>query len=246
MQWLYQWGSGLPSASFYIFIFAWLVVESTGFPISDEPLLLLAGYLTTIHRIHMLPTLLLALTGKVLASCVAYAIGRHFDLERLARPTIRPQHGLAAWLYYLRPTQAFTHETEQRFRRQGIWGVFLGRLVPVVRSFISYPAGAARMPFPLFLAATTAGSFIWIATWIFLGAGLGRSYQQAEARWGSVSWLILAGLIAAIGAVWLWNHRRVHPRANHPSHTVSPTKTAERSPSASMPAPTVIPPHREE
>lgn len=210
MQWLYQWGTGLPSISFYIFIFVWLFIESTGFPISDEPLLLLAGYLTTIHRVHMLSAILIALTGKVLASCVAYAIGRHFDLERLARPTERPQNGLAAWLYYLRPTQAFAQEAEQRFRRQGIWGVFLGRLIPIVRSFISYPAGVARMPFPLFLVATTAGSFIWIACWTLLGAGLGRSYQQAAARWGSVSWLILAGLIVAIGAIWLWNHRLAH------------------------------------
>lgn len=208
MQSLYHWGSGLPSATFYIFVFLWLFVESTGFPISDEPLLLLAGYLTTTHRVQIIPVLLIALTGKVLASCVAYAIGRRFDLERLARPTLRPQNGIASWLYYLRPTQAFAREAEQRFRRQGVWGVFLGRLIPVVRSFISYPAGAARMPFLLFLAATTAGSFIWITFWTFLGAGLGRSYQAAETRWGSLSWLVLGALIAIIGVVWLWNHRR--------------------------------------
>ncbi|HEX8033415.1 MAG TPA: DedA family protein, partial [Ktedonobacterales bacterium] len=136
------------------------------------------------------------------------AIGRHFDLERLARPMVRPATGIVAWLYYLRPTQAFAQQAKQRFQRQGIWGVFLGRLIPIVRSFISYPAGAARMPFLPFLIATTAGSFLWIAFWTLLGAGLGRSYQQAEARWGTVSWLILAGLIAAIGVVWLCNHRR--------------------------------------
>lgn len=153
MQWPYQWGTQLPAAGFYVFIFLWLFAE---------PLLLLAGYLTTLHRIQMVPVLLVALAGKVLASCIAYAIGRHFDLERLACPTVRPQNGLASWLYYLRPTQAFAHEVEQRFQRQGAWGVLLGRLIPVVRSFISYPTGAARMPFLLFLAATTAGSFIWI------------------------------------------------------------------------------------
>lgn len=239
MQWIYQWGTGLPSASFYMFIFLWLFVESTGFPISDEPLLLLAGYLTTVHRVHMLPVLFIALTGKVLASCVAYAIGRRFDLERLARPTVRPQRGIAAWIYYLRPTQAFAQEAEQRFRRQGVLGVFLGRLIPVVRSFISYPAGAARMPFLLFLTATSAGSFIWIAVWTFLGAGLGRSYQQAAARWGSMSWLILAGLIALIGAIWLWNHRRARTVSGGTPHADMPPSTAVRAP-----APTSTPPRR--
>lgn len=211
MQWLYLRGSELPSTGFYVFIFLWLFIESTGFPISDEPLLLLAGYLTTIHRVHITPVLVIALTGKVLASCIAFAIGRHFDLERLARPTVRTQNGLSAWLYYLRPTQTFAQEAKQRFQQQGIWGVFLGRLIPVVRSFISYPADAARMSFLPFLIATAAGSFIWITFWTLLGAGLGRSYQQAEAQWGSVSWLILAALIAAIGVVLHWNHRL--PRA---------------------------------
>lgn len=230
MHRLYQWGSGLPPVSFYIFLFLWLFVESTGFPISDEPLLLLAGYLTTIHQILMLPVLLIALTGKVLASCVAYAIGHYFDLGRLVRPTVRPQHGVTAWLYYLRPTQAFAQKAEQRFRRQGVWGVFLGRLIPVVRSFISYPAGAARMPFLLFLTATTAGSFIWIAFWTFLGAGLGRSYQEAEARWGKLSWLILAGIILIISAIWLWNHRRARDTSGDASPDVVPRHTATRVP----------------
>lgn len=241
MQWLYHWGSGLPSAGFYAFIFLWLFIESTGFPISDEPLLLLAGYLTATHRVHMLPVLLIALTGKVLASCVAYAIGRHFDLERLARPTVRPQIGLAAWLYYLRPTQAFAQQAKEHFRRRGVWGVFLGRLIPVVRSFISYPAGAARMPFMLFLIATTAGSFIWITFWTLLGAGLGRSYQQAEARWGTVSWLILAGLIAAIGAVLLWNHRRAHAKLKRSTITASATNAERTTASTSHVPPS--PPH---
>ncbi|MGZ3581940.1 MAG: DedA family protein [Ktedonobacterales bacterium] len=241
MQWLYHWGSGLPPAGFYAFTFLWLFVESTGFPISDEPLLLLAGYLTTTQRVHMLPVLLIALTGKVLASCVAYAIGRHFDLERLARPAVRPAAGIAAWLHYLRPSQAFAQQAQQRFQRQGIWGVFLGRLIPVVRSFISYPAGAARMPFMRFLIATTTGSFIWIAFWTLLGAGLGRSYQQAEARWGTVSWLILAGLIAAILAVWLWSHRRAHAQLKRAPVTASTTENAEHITASTSYAPPSLP-----
>lgn len=210
MHGLYQWGSTLPSLSFYAFIFAWLFIESTGFPISDEPLLLFAGSLAAVHRIQFVPVIAVALVGKVLASCLAYAIGRRFDLERLARPAVRPSGGIAAAVYYIRPTQAFAKETKRRFRRQGVWGVFLGRLIPVVRSFISYPAGAARMPFATFLLATTAGSLIWITFWTVLGAGLGHSYKQAAARWGSVSWLVLLAFLAIIGAVWFWNHRHFH------------------------------------
>ncbi|HKD75234.1 MAG TPA: DedA family protein [Ktedonobacterales bacterium] len=202
---IFEWARTLPPGGFYLFIFLWLFVESTGFPISDEPLLLLAGYLTTRHRIDLLPTLLIALVGKVLASCLAYWIGMHIPLQRLARPAVQPASGFRRWIYHIRPTAHAIETVEQRFRQQGAWGVFLGRLIPIVRSFISYPAGTARMSFPIFLAATTAGSFIWIAAWTILGAVAGRSARTLSGPAG----LILLGLgVVALAIALFWNHRR--------------------------------------
>jgi membrane protein DedA with SNARE-associated domain len=203
------WIMHLPAAGVYAFIFAWLFVESTGFPISDEPLLLLAGYLSQRHRLDLPLAISVALVGKVLASSLAYAVGRYVDLLWLARPDGPVPPGRWSWLMALRPTRATLLGAEARFRRQGVWAVFLGRLVPVVRSFISYPAGAARMPFGIFLAATSAGSLLWITTWTLLGEALGRSYEAAAARWGTLSWLVLAVFAAAVGLVWLWSHRHV-------------------------------------
>jgi len=214
MSGLLAWAQGLSSGPLYFFIFAWLFIESTGFPISDEPLLLLAGYLVHTRRLEMLAVVGVALVGKVSASCVAFWLGRHINLERLARPAERPKHGVGSVLYALRPTPGTVQAAEQRFRRQGVWGVFLGRLVPVVRSFISYPAGAARMPIGSFLAATTAGSLIWIGTWTLLGAALGTSYETALARWGRLSWLVLAVFLLVLAALWLWSHRHA-ARADH-------------------------------
>lgn len=211
---IFNWAEGLPPLGLYLFTFAWLFVESTGFPISDEPLLLICGYLTTVGRIELVPVIIIALVGKVLASCVAFWIGHFLDLERVARPEKQPADGAAHWLWYIRPTRALITATEDRFRKQGAWGVFLGRLIPVVRSFISYPAGAARMPFPIFLTATTAGSLIWIVTWTVLGSVLGKSYQTALDRWGSVSIYVLLGFVLLLVAAWLWNHRRAEAAAH--------------------------------
>jgi len=205
---VYAWGLHLPPAGLYLFVFAWLFVESTGFPISDEPLLLLAGYLTTTGRLNLALTVALALLGKLAASCLAFWLGHYIDLFGLARPAIPPQTGLNRWLYYIRPTRAFVLATEDLFHRYGVWGVFLGRLVPIVRSFISYPAGAARMRFSVFLLATTAGSLLWIVTWTTLGAILGKGYQTALTQWGSVSWIVLGAVVAALIALWVWAHRR--------------------------------------
>src|SRR5579871_5091816 len=99
---LLDWARQLPAAGLYTFIFVWLFVESTGFPISDEPLLLLAGYLTTTGRLNLALTVALALVGKVAASCLAYWVGHYIILERFARPTAQPQRGPGRWLYYIR------------------------------------------------------------------------------------------------------------------------------------------------
>ncbi|MBA2676879.1 MAG: DedA family protein [Ktedonobacteraceae bacterium] len=252
----FQWGAHLPPTGLYLFVFAWLFIESTGFPISDEPLLLLAGYLSTTGRVSLALVIIVALVGKVAASCVAFWLGHYLDFERLARPTTQPATGAGRWLWHLRPTKAAVMATEDRVRRQGGWGVFLGRLVPVVRSFISYPAGALRMPFPIFLGATTAGSLLWIAIWTVLGAVLGKSYDVAFRKWGAASPFVLIGLVLVLVIVYIWNHRRAeaaalraqaqrvaeaahhvrHPHANtSKSATVKPGTTPSRPASAPTP-----------
>jgi membrane protein DedA with SNARE-associated domain len=243
LQGFFTWGAHLPSTGLYLFVFAWLFIESTGFPISDEPLLLLAGYLTTVGRVALVPVILIALVGKVAASCLAFWIGHHINLVRIARPETRPTQGVGRWLYFIRPTRAAVIATEDRVRRQGALGVFVGRLIPVVRSFISYPAGALRMPFPTFLWATTAGSLLWISIWTVLGAILGKSYETALKKWGAISPFILLGVIVLLGIAYIWNHRRAeaaalrleaqriaeaarhvrpHPKATKPPTTIKP------------------------
>jgi len=208
MNGLEHWLSGLPPGPLYLFIFAWLFVESVGFPISDEPIFLVAGYLSTLGHLSLITVILIALVGKVAASCVAYWIGRQLDLERIKRPVERPTSGIARWLYYARPTEKTAWQTEAFFARRGAWSVFMGRLVPVVRSFISYPAGAAGMPFPTFLLATVAGSLLWIAGWTVLGAIVGHSYRAMEGPWRTISlWIIVAMVVAVVG-YWLWRRLR--------------------------------------
>src|SRR5690242_1272177 len=105
MSGLYAWAQHLPPGPLYLLIFVWLFVESIGFPISDEPLLLLSGYLAHLRRIDLAVAFVIALGGKVSASFCAYWLGRHIDLMALARPPVRPSAGLSRWLYLVRPTR---------------------------------------------------------------------------------------------------------------------------------------------
>src|SRR5258708_16891456 len=139
MSGLFVWAQHLPASGLYAFILAWLFVESTGFPMSDEPLLLLGGYFGHRGQLNLAATIAVALAGKVAASCVAFWLGRRIDLLSLARPAARPARGFERWLYYLRPTTGLVHDVEHWSRTRGVWGGFRGRRSPVVRSFISYP-----------------------------------------------------------------------------------------------------------
>src|SRR5258708_24944897 len=114
MSGLFDGAQHLPAGGLYAFIFAWLFVESTGFPISDEPLLLLAGYLAHVGRLEIVATIVIALVGKVTASCLAFWIGHHVNLLRLARPAVRPAAGFGRWLYPLRPTGPVLLAAERR------------------------------------------------------------------------------------------------------------------------------------
>ncbi|HEX9068375.1 MAG TPA: VTT domain-containing protein [Ktedonobacterales bacterium] len=202
--------ASLPPAGVYLFLFVWLFVESTGFPISDEPVLLLAGLLVATHRLDLTLAIVTAASGKVLASCLAYLLGQTIPLRRIVRPQTQPATGLSRWLWYLRPSPTLATGTERFFVRWGFWSVFLGRLIPIVRSFISYPAGLARMPFALFLAATSAGSLLWITTWLLLGAGADRLVRQ----WRLDGWLVVAVLGLIFLATWLWHARRKNRQPN--------------------------------
>jgi membrane protein DedA with SNARE-associated domain len=194
-----------PSISF---LFVWLFVESTGFPISDEPVLLLAGSLVVAHRLDLTLAIVAAAAGKVLASCLAYLLGQTVLLRRIVRQQTQPATGASRWLWYLRPPPSLAASTERFFMRWGFWNVFLGRLIPIVRSFISYPAGLARMPFALFLAATSAGSLLWITTWMLLGAGA----DQVARHWRLNGWLVVAVLGLTLVGTWLWHVRRKNRR----------------------------------
>jgi membrane protein DedA with SNARE-associated domain len=230
---LITWAKNLDPIGLYIFTFIWLFVESTGFPISDEPLLLLVGTLSVSGKINLVLAIFIALIGKVTASCVAYRLGWFIHLEHLARPEKQPSTNIGRWLYRIRPTREAVDIIEARFRKQGAWGVFLGRLIPVVRSFISYPAGTARMPFPIFLTATTAGSFIWITTWTVLGAALGKSAQKVAGPLGLI--LFASALVLLIGA-YIWNHRRQERRMHEMATASNVHQTSNTESSQSTPA----------
>ncbi len=96
------------------------------------------------------------------------------------------------------------------FDRWGSWAVFFGRMVPLVRTFVSYPAGISRMRMGRFLVFSTLGSLPWNAALIFAGFVVGENYPQIEAALKPYEYVIYVVVIAAGGyfAVRWWLRKR--------------------------------------
>jgi membrane protein DedA with SNARE-associated domain len=137
--------------------------------------------------------------GYVAGSLGGWLIGRHVGRELLER------HG---HLVHLGP--ANLERAGRWFDRHGARAVFLGRLTPLVRSFISIPAGLFGEPLGRYLVLTLAGSAIWCFGFAGAGWALGESYQSADQATHVVEALLALAVLAAAGT-WFW--RRSHHRA---------------------------------
>lgn len=137
--------------------------------------------------------IILALAGTVgylIGALAGWAIGRYGG-----RPLIE-RHG--RWLHLSPHNFA---RAEAWFARRGALAVFLGRLTPVVRSFISIPAGAFETPLGPYTTLTLAGSAIWCFAFALLGWGLGSSYDQVHHAFTGLEVVLAAGALAALAVV---------------------------------------------
>jgi membrane protein DedA with SNARE-associated domain len=125
--------------------------------------------------------------GYLIGSLVGWAIGRWGGRSLLERR--------GRWLH-LAPDRL--DRAERWFDRHGAWAVFLGRLTPVVRSFISIPAGAFQTPLGAYTLLTLAGSAIWCFAFAGAGWALGSSYERLHHAFSYVNVVVVAIAVVAI------------------------------------------------
>ena len=186
-----------------------VLLESVIPPIPSEVVLPAAGALVQLGRLDGPLTWLLALLGSVLGALILYGAGRAFGEERTRRLL------LAVPLVEVDDVD----RADAWFARYGEVAVFVGRLIPGVRSLVSLPAGAAAMPLGRFLLWTTLGSAIWNSLLIGAGVLLGTQWATVEAHIDVVNDLIYLGIGLAIGVFFMrrWAHRRRQARSVDPN-----------------------------
>ena len=183
-----------------------MAVESAAIPFPSELIMPLAGWLLIQAKGGSVWWVLLAGfyggLGNLLGSWVAYWVSM-----KGGRPL------LLKYGKYVLMSKDEVDKAETWFNKYGEWAVFIGRVLPVVRTFISIPAGLARMNLWRFSLYTFAGSFIWSLGLAYGGFLLGENWEDLRTVMRPFDIPIL--LILAAGAIWLLVHRIKSIRAQN-------------------------------
>jgi membrane protein DedA with SNARE-associated domain len=175
-----------------------ILLETVVPPIPSEVVLPLAGYLAQTGRMSLLAAFLAATAGSLAGAAFLYQLGRWLGPERSRR-----------WLDRLPLVDtADVDRAFAAFERHGRAAVLVGRLVPVVRSFISVPAGVVGMPWPQFLLYTALGSALWNGALIGAGVALGTQYELVERYVGLLDYALVAAVVGLCGWVVVRHVRR--------------------------------------
>lgn len=183
-------------------VFVLMVLESACIPIPSEVTMLFGGALTTApflapeQQLDFWLVVLAGTVGNVIGSWLAYWAG-----YKGGRPLVD------RWGRYLLIRPHEVDRAHEWFERRGQSAVFVGRLLPVIRTFISLPAGVVRMGFWRFTFYTVLGCLPWCLALTWIGALLGERWESAERLMRPFAWAIAVALAAGI-AWWVWHRIR--------------------------------------
>lgn len=194
-----DWVIRLIEQSGYLGVGFLMFLETVFPPIPSEVIMPVAGMAAASGKMHFAGVVASGTAGAMLGNIVWYLAARALGVHRL-EPIIR-RHG--RWI-----TMSWeeVQRAEKWFREHGTFFVFLGRLLPTVRSLVSVPAGLLRMRFKTFFFASTLGTAAWTALLATAGYKLQKNFGEVDQYVGTASNAIIAVLV--IGYFWrLWTHR---------------------------------------
>jgi Uncharacterized membrane-associated protein len=180
----------------YAGVFFAMAIESACIPLPSEIILPFTGYMVFIGQFGFWQATIAATLGNLFGGLIAYFVGvwggRPF-LKRYGRYFMIKERELA-W-------------TERLFERHGEVTVFVGRVLPIVRTFISLPAGIARMNLLKMSTYTVTGAFLWCTFLIFVGQKLGENWNSLKTYFHRAD-VVVGGVIVFAVIYVLWKHRR--------------------------------------
>ncbi|WP_159886959.1 DedA family protein [Paenibacillus puerhi] len=192
----------------YAGILFMIALENVFPPIPSEVVLTFGGFMTTTSELTIAGVVAASTAGSVLGAIILYAIGRILDVERLEKIVDR-------WGGWLRITKADIRKADAWFDKYGYWTVLFCRMIPLIRSLISIPAGMSGMNVWMFLLFTTIGTFIWNVVLVSVGAAVGDSWEQIVHTmdvYSNVAYALIALGLLAVVYLLLRRRRTAKPR----------------------------------
>ncbi len=175
-------------------IFVLMTLESACLPIPSEAIMLFAGFSVSNGSLTLFGAVTAGVLGNLVGSWIAYAVGYYGRLELLEKNRfIHVPHKYVTW-------------ADDWFERYGAATVFFTRMIPIIRTFISLPAGIARMPFWKFTAYTFAGCVPWILMLTLIGREVGSNWTEWRDKLHYLDYAIV--LLIIVGVVYLLIKRR--------------------------------------
>jgi membrane protein DedA with SNARE-associated domain len=180
---------GLPA------VFALMALESACIPIPSEAIMLFAGFAVSKGELTMAGIVAAGVLGNLVGSWAGYAIGYYGRTDLLERFKV----------FHVSPARM--GQVERWFERNGDAAVFFSRMLPIVRTFVSLPAGVARMPLGRFSLLTTLGSIPWVLALAFVGKGVGANWESWRHNLAYLDYVVAAAILVGV-AWWLMKRRR--------------------------------------
>jgi membrane protein DedA with SNARE-associated domain len=174
-------------------VFVLMVLESACIPVPSEVTMIYAGYLVSQGSMNFVAAVVVGTVGNLVGSLIAWAAGAY---------------GVDAVLVRTEHNRRRVEQAHGWFERYGTPTVFFARLLPVVRTFISLPAGVARMPLGRFSVLTVLGSLPWCIMLVAVGDVAGANWDTWHRRFGYLDYVVVAAVLAA--AAWLVLRQRRH------------------------------------
>lgn len=193
-----QWLINLVGSWGLIAIFITMTGESAGVPISSEIVVPLGGALASQGKLNFALVVLVSSAANLTGSLIAFYLTRRYG-ERVVLSRAGRWMGLSKG--HLRLANRF-------FGRFGLWAVFVGRLLPIVRTYISFPAGVSKMGYLWFSLATLAGAIPWNFALAYAGLKLGQHYEAVAKTMSPFVIPIGIGVVILLAAAW-WFGRKL-------------------------------------
>jgi membrane protein DedA with SNARE-associated domain len=171
-------------------VFGLMLLESACIPVPSEVIMLYAGYLVSVGKLGLVAAVAAGVLGNVAGSILAWWAGKAGGRELIVR--------YGRFIHVTEPRLAMA---DRWFARHGERIVLVSRCVPIVRTFISLPAGIAQMRLRRFVLYTTVGCVPWVLALTLLGDAVGKNWETLHSRLAFLDYAVAAAIVA--GIMWL-------------------------------------------